>query len=46
MALALTPRIKVVDQGPEISLEAMITKQFSEWNVDEGIVWAVGVRRQ
>ena len=37
MALALTPRIKVADQGPKISLEAMIPKQFSEWKMDETI---------
>jgi EpsI family protein len=37
LALALTPRLKVADQGPKISLEAMIPKQFGEWKLDETI---------
>lgn len=34
LALALTPRLKVADQGPEISLEAMIPRQFGEWKLE------------
>ena len=37
LALALTPRLKVADQGPKISLEAMIPKQFGEWELDETV---------
>lgn len=37
LALALTPRVKMADQGPKISLEAMIPKQFGEWKLDETI---------
>jgi EpsI family protein len=38
LALALTPRLRVADQGPKINLEAMIPKQFGEWKLDETIV--------
>ena len=38
LALALTPRLKVADQGPKISLEAIIPKQFGEWKLDETII--------
>lgn len=38
LALALTPRLKVADQGPQISLETMIPGQFGEWKQDETIV--------
>ena len=34
LALALTPRLKLADQGPTISLEAMIPKQFGEWKLE------------
>jgi EpsI family protein len=34
LALALTPRLKVADQGPEISLEAMVPEQFGKWSLD------------
>jgi EpsI family protein len=37
LALALTPRHKVGDQGPKISLEAMIPKQFGQWKLDETV---------
>ena len=37
LVLALTPRLKVADQGPQISLEAMIPRQFGEWKLDETI---------
>lgn len=37
LALALTPRQKVVDQGPKINLEAMIPKQFGDWELDKTI---------
>jgi EpsI family protein len=37
LALSLTPRLKVADHGPKISLEAMIPKQFGEWKLDESI---------
>lgn len=37
LALALAPRLKLADQGPAISLEAMIPKQFGEWKLEETI---------
>jgi len=37
LALALTPRLEVAGQGPKISLEAMIPKQFGEWRLEETI---------
>jgi EpsI family protein len=37
LALALTPRLKLADQGPTISLEAMIPKQFGKWMLEETI---------
>ncbi len=37
LALALTPHLKLADQGPTISLEAMIPKQFGEWKLEETI---------
>lgn len=37
LALALTPRVKVADQGPKINLEAMIPEQFGEWKLEETI---------
>ena len=37
LALALTPRQKVADEGPEIRLEAMIPEQFGEWKLDRTI---------
>lgn len=37
LALKLTPRPKVADQGPKINLEAMVPKQFGEWKLDEMI---------
>lgn len=37
LALALTPRLKLAEQVPEINLEAMIPKQFGEWKADETI---------
>lgn len=37
LALALAPRVKVADQGPQISLETMIPGQFGDWKVDETI---------
>ena len=38
LALALTPRQKVADQGPRINLEAMIPNQFGEWKLDGTIM--------
>jgi hypothetical protein len=38
LALALAPRLKVADEGPKISLEAMIPKQFGEWKLEKTIV--------
>lgn len=35
LALALTPREKVADQGAKLNLEAMIPKQFGAWRIDE-----------
>jgi len=37
LALALTPRQKVADQGPKINLETMIPKQFGEWKLEGAI---------
>lgn len=37
LALALTPRVKVADQGPKINLEAMIPEQFGEWKLEKTI---------
>lgn len=37
LAVALTPKTKIADQGPRIDLEAMIPKQFGDWQVDESI---------
>lgn len=38
LALALTPKQRVADQGPKIDLETMIPKKFGDWRVDESIV--------
>lgn len=38
LAVALTPKTKIADQGPRIDLEAMIPKQFGDWRVDESII--------
>ncbi len=38
LALALTPREMVANQGPKMELETMIPKQFGEWKLDETIV--------
>lgn len=37
LALALTPREKIADEGPKISLEAMIPQRFGEWKLDETV---------
>ncbi|MEQ1592326.1 MAG: exosortase-associated protein EpsI, B-type [Thiobacillaceae bacterium] len=37
LALVLTPRLKVADQGPQINLETMIPKQIGDWKLDETI---------
>ena len=37
LALALTPKAKIADQGPKINLETMIPRQFGEWKLDETI---------
>jgi EpsI family protein len=41
LALALAPRLKLADQGPTISLEAMIPKQFGEWKLEETIAFLI-----
>lgn len=38
LAVAITPREKIADQGPKVDLETMIPKQFGEWRVDENTV--------
>lgn len=38
LAIAITPREKIADQGPKVDLETMIPKQFGEWKLDEKIV--------
>jgi EpsI family protein len=35
LAVAITPREKIADQGPKVDLETMIPKQFGDWKVDE-----------
>lgn len=37
LALGLTPRAKIADLGPRVDLEAMVPKQFGEWQVDSSI---------
>lgn len=37
LALALTPRLKMADQGLKINLETMIPKQIGDWKLDETI---------
>ena len=37
LAVAITPREKIADNGPKVDLETMIPKQFGEWRVDEAI---------
>lgn len=38
LAIAMTPTIKIADQGPKLDLETLIPEQFGEWKVDENIV--------
>jgi EpsI family protein len=38
LALALTPREKVADQGPKIDLETMIPKEFGDWKLDSTVL--------
>lgn len=38
LAVAITPREKVADQGSKVELETMIPKQFGEWRMDETVV--------
>jgi EpsI family protein len=37
LALALTPRLKMAEQGPKIELEAMIPAEFGEWKLEESV---------
>ena len=37
LAVAITPREKIADNGPKVVLETMIPKQFGEWKVDETV---------
>ncbi len=37
LALALTPRLKLAEQGPPVNLEVMIPQQFGEWRADQAI---------
>lgn len=37
LALALAPRVKVADQGPQISLETMVPGHFGDWRLDQTI---------
>lgn len=46
LAFALTPRVKLADQGPNVSLESLIPKQFGEWKIDETIVPLLADPRQ
>ena len=38
LAVAITPREKIADNGPKVDLETMIPKQFGEWKEDERVV--------
>ncbi len=38
LAVVMTPKQKVAEEGPKIDLEIMIPKQFGEWRIDESIV--------
>lgn len=38
LALALKPTQKIADIGPKIDLEAMIPKQFGDWNMDTTVM--------
>lgn len=38
VAVALTPKVKVADQGPGIDLESMLPKRFGEWEIDGSVV--------
>jgi EpsI family protein len=42
LALALTPSLKVADQGPRISLEAMIPMQFGVWKLEDANTPIIG----
>jgi EpsI family protein len=42
LALALTPRLKVADEGSKISLEAMIPTQFGEWKLEDANTPIIG----
>ncbi|MBU1223580.1 MAG: EpsI family protein [Gammaproteobacteria bacterium] len=42
LALALTPRLKVADEGSKISLEAMIPTQFGEWKLEDANMPIIG----
>ncbi len=42
LALALTPRVKMADQGPQIDLEAMIPAKFGEWKLEDANVPVIG----
>jgi EpsI family protein len=37
LAVAITPREKIADNGPKVDLEILVPKQFGEWKVDESI---------
>jgi EpsI family protein len=38
LAVVLSPREKMADQGPKIDLETMIPRQFGEWKQDETVM--------
>ncbi|MGQ9862315.1 MAG: exosortase-associated protein EpsI, B-type [Thiobacillaceae bacterium] len=38
LAVVLTPKTKLADQGPRIDLETMVPKQFGDWRLDESII--------
>lgn len=38
LSYALTPKMKIADQGAKINLETLIPQQFGDWKLDETIV--------
>jgi EpsI family protein len=38
LAMALTPRMKVADEGPKVNLETLVPKRFGDWSMDTSLV--------
>lgn len=39
LAVALRPDHRIADQGPAVNLEAMLPRQFGDWQVDDKVVY-------